>query len=477
MGGPSNKRDKALVQRLRKADFLVQGNRFKEALEQLKDISTSFDQPSPSEEKALFHYLFGYCQWRQGEKKQALGHARGALETYLSFRNFEGIAKCEYLLGALFIDLGNLAQAKEHLEIAVADFKQIRDWASAARSLNRISNLHVIKGELKRAIEYAGQAREYALKAGDRYYELVQHGVMGVCWWLLGNWKQAKSELKDFLIETKQASDSVFYTSGLVNLGHAEFVGGRFKEARKHYLEAARVCLVEDLIGNLKVAFEYLGELGIYEGRFAEAEGYLNKALEIGERVSPYGPIMTQRWRLMGDLRNAKGEPQDALQAYETCESYLIKLPEELERGACFVGRGVAYAKLQQWNLSRACFEKALDVFDQCENDWETAKAVVTSVEVGAYSAKQVTVQLLTAKELFRKLEHPAWEERVEKLMANSPEPLEPLPYFAKKENFEKQEILTALEKAGQNKTRAAELLGIPRQTLQHKIKKHRLDG
>ncbi|HXF47807.1 MAG TPA: helix-turn-helix domain-containing protein, partial [Verrucomicrobiae bacterium] len=391
----------------------------------------------------------------------------------MSLRDFAGIAKAECLVGSLLVDLGNLANAREHLKQAVAGFNFAGDVASAARALNQVAYLHYVKGELRLAVHYNREAKEYAVNAGDNYYSVILSGSLAAYQLFDGQWRRAMEDLKTYLVETKKMGDFYNLTTGLILSGFAKKLSGSFKEAREAYLEAVRVSTKENLAGNLKVAYEFMVSLCIAEGRFAEAEDYLKKAMEIGERVSPYGTIMTQCWRLMGDLYNAKGEPLNALKAYETCESYLIKLPEELERGACFVGRGVAFAKLQQWKVSRDCFEKALDVFDQCENDWETAKAVVTAVEVGAYSAKQVTLQLVTARELFQKLEHPAWEQRVSKLLANSPEPLEPLPYFAKKENFEKQEILAALEKAGQNKTRAAELLGLPRQTLQHKIKKH----
>ncbi|HXF49598.1 MAG TPA: helix-turn-helix domain-containing protein, partial [Verrucomicrobiae bacterium] len=454
-------------------EVLVRAKRFREGLAELEKLTPSASFETSSETAASYHFFKGYILWELGDKKKAFSSAQKALEMYLSLRHFEGIAKSQKLVGSLFIDLGNLKSAREHLEIAVSTFKLSKQWGEVARALNQMAYLCIVQGHLKESLQYVEQSKEAALKSEDRYYAIVQDGVASVCHRLSGNWKLSIQNLNQFLVETKKTKDLFNYVTGLFGLGFARVLGGRTNEARKNYFDALQIATDVGLIGSQKAGYEYLAQLSIAEGRFSEAEDYLKKAMEIGERVSPYGTIMTQCWRLMGDLHNAKGEPLNALKAYETCESYLIKLPEELERGACFVGRGVAYAKLQQWKVSRDCFEKALDVFDQCENDWETAKAVVTAVEVGAYSAKQVTLQLVTARELFQKLEHPAWEQRVSKLLANSPEPLEPLPYFAKKENFEKQEILAALEKAGQNKTRAAELLGLPRQTLQHKIKKH----
>jgi tetratricopeptide (TPR) repeat protein len=454
---------------------LIQSKRFRDAQAELEKLRPAFDAKPLSSEAAYFHYLKGHVFWELGDKKLGFVATQRALEIYLVLRDLDGIAKSQKLAGALLIDLGNLTLAKEHLELAVSTFKLSKQWGQAARALNQMAYLYVVQGKLKYANDYNAEARRCAVEANDKYYETILQGSLSWHQFLGGDWKQAKANITPFLVATKKAVDYGNYALGLVNLGHIEFLAGHLKEARKHYFEAIKFCTDENLISTLQIAYEHLAELSIADNNYPEAEGFLKKALEIGERITPYGTKMTQCWRLMGDLYNAKGEPVKSLKAYETCESYLIKLPEELERGACFVGRGVAYAKLQQWNLSCDCFEKALDVFDQCENEWETAKAVVTSVEAGGYSAKQITLQLLAAKELFQKLEHPAWEERVEKLLSHTNAHPDALPLAAQKLNLEKEAILSALQETNGNITLAAQKLGLLRSTLQHKIKRYRI--
>lgn len=463
----SNKQSSIASGQLEKADSLVLANRFKEALVELEPIRLNGSLAAFSEEEARCHYLRGFVLWKLGEKKQALKPSRQALEIYLSRHDFAGIAKSENLLGSVLLDLGELKAAEEYLEMAVSGFKRANDWASAARALNKISYLHSIKGELSLAIYFDEQAVESARRGGDSYYEKVLKGHLAVYYLLLGNWKKAVNNLQEFIAEAQKASDWPSLAIGRLSSGYADNMRGLFKRARQNFLEAIRICNQEKLIGSLKIAYEYFGELCIAEKRFEEAEAYLGKALEIGERVSPYGTIMTQRWRLMGDLYNAKGEPHKALEAYKTCESYLIKLPEELERGACLVGKGAAFSRLEEWNVARDNFDKALQVFAKCENDWEMAKAVVVAVESGAYSPRQVKGQLFVAKELFQKLEHPAWEVRVDRLLS-CPEAasLLHLPLRSEKAHLERERVLAALEQAGGNRTRAAEALGIPRTTL-----------
>ncbi|HXF48253.1 MAG TPA: tetratricopeptide repeat protein, partial [Verrucomicrobiae bacterium] len=473
--GKFDKSSSVIAKKLAGIGELIQAKRFGEAWSQLEKLPSTFGVETASEEAAYFHYLKGYVFWELGDKKGGIAATQKALEMYLVLRDLDGIAKSQKLAGALLIDLGNLTLAKEHLELAVSTFKPSKQWGQAARALNQMAYLSKIRGELRYANDYNAEAQRCASLAKDKYYETVLRGSLSWHQFLEGDWKAAKASLKEFLLETNRTNDWGNYALGLVNFGRSELLGGRFKEARKHYLEASQVCSQENLIGTLKIVDEHLAELSIAEGRFSEAEDYLKKALEIGERVSPYGTIMTQCWRLMGDLYNAKGEPSEALKAYETCESYLIKLPEELERGACFVGRGVAYANLKNWKDAKNAFDRAFEVFENCENDWELSKAVVTAVECGAYASKQMETELLMGCEFFQKYEHPAWDKRARKLLGSLESAHDRLPLDAKKGNLEKQEIITALQETGNNVTLAAKKLGLLRSTLHYKIKRYKI--
>ena len=471
-----NKRISTVANQLDKANLLVGSHRFSEARKLLESLRPTLSLETSTEETAFFYYLNGFIAWKLGEKKLALTAAQKARQMYLSLRNFDGIAKAENLVGALLIDLGNLKQAGEHLELAVAGFKYANDWKSAARSLNRLASVHIIRGELKRALEYIEQARESASQAGEHYYEIVQQGLESVCLWLSGRWKLAKVNLKEFLIETKRANDNANYVLGLVNFGHSEFVGNYLKEARKHYLDAVKVCTEESLIGTLKIAYEHLAELSIAEGCFSEAEDYLKKALEIGERVSPYGTIMTQCWRLMGDLHLAKKEYDQALKAYETCRSYLIKLPEKLEEGAMYRGMGICYLHKDQLTTAQSCFRKAIEIFEACENDWELAKTYVEAAEWGVFALAELRPKLTWARGIFKELEHPAWETRVQLLLGRS-EPLSSeLPLRLAHEVADRERILQVLDGTEGNVSRAADKLGITRQALHYKIKRYKID-
>ncbi|HXF48112.1 MAG TPA: tetratricopeptide repeat protein [Verrucomicrobiae bacterium] len=471
----STKRLSVLSEKLRKTNSLVKTNKFQEALAELNSLSDAFDATDFSEERAQFNYLRGLVLWRLGEKKQALEPARNALKSYLFLKSFVGVAKSQSLLGYVLIDLGNLEDAEEHLQLAVSSFKLANDWSQAARALNRIAYLYSIRGKLDFANYFNDQARTCAVRANDRYYEQLLGCSRAVHCRLAGDWKSALEKLDDFLNQSKKAADYFSHVFGLINAGHAKFLGNLLKQARDHYLEAIRVASRENLIGSLKVAYEFLAELDIAEGRYAEAEENLKKALEIGERVSPYGTIMTQCWRLMGDLRLAQKEYDRAMEAYATCRSYLIKLPEKLEEGAMYRGMGICHIRKDQFSLAQAAFKKAIEIFEACENDWELAKTYVEAAECGAFALAELRSKLAWAKGIFHELEHPSWEKRVEVLLGHSEPSSNGIPLRLAHEMADRQRVTQALFETGGNISHAAEKLGISRPALHYKIKRYKL--
>jgi len=461
---------------LETVDSLIQSKRFREASAELEKLPCTFNPEIVSIEAAFYHYLKGYIFWVLGEKKRGYSSAQKAMEMYLTLCDLDGIAKSQKLAGSLLIDLGNLTSAKEHLELSVSAFKLANRWGQAARALNQMAYLSKIRGQLKYANDYNAEARQCALLAQDKYYETVLRGSLSWHQFLEGDWKSAKVSLKDFLLETKRANDFGNHALGLVNFGRSEFLGSRFKESRKYYLEAVQICNKENLIGTLKIVYEHLAELSIAEGRFSEAEDYLKKAMEIGERVSPYGTIMTQCWRLMGDLHLAKREYDQALKAYETCRSYLIKLPERLEEGAMYRGMGICYIHKDQLSLAQTAFKKALEIFEACENDWELAKTYVEAAEWGVFALAEFRPKLVWAKGIFKELEHPSWETRVQLLLGRS-EPLSAgLPLRLAHEVADRERIRQALTETEANISQAAGKLGITRQALHYKIKRYKID-
>jgi len=84
--------------------------------------------------------------------------------------------------------------------------------------------------------------------------------------------------------------------------------------------------------------------------------------------------------------------------------------------------------------------------------------------------------KLTWARGIFKELEHPAWETRVQLLLGRS-EPLSSeLPLRLAHEVADRERILQVLDGTEGNISRAADKLGITRQALHYKIKRYKID-
>jgi len=522
---------------LNQAEALIESSRYQEARAKLQEIVRSHQIERVSEESCRYHYLLGSTLWYCGDAAAALkdaekslwifrtmnrsvlipeeqelpefviNHLRqlreleiallegvdgqhenwnGHMEELLTRRAFEistalnsisPLAKIHLLAGRAQITLGNSDEGFAHLRTARVGFKLSKDWGLTAKTMNSLARIHIIRGETRKAIPIIEEAREYALKAADPYYRQVPLLVsLTVCQLFEGRWREALSNLEICQNEALKAKDFLRLADALLCRGWANHLRGRIKEARKSFEECIRICIEKNLVGDLKIAYQYLAELCINEEHLEEAEENLKKALEIGERVSPHGSIMNMCWRLMGDLHLAHREYKKALQSYTTCQKYLLKLPEKMEEGAMLRGLGVYYMKIGRANVARRELKKAIAIFESCANDFELAKTVVVAAENKVLALNELQPKLIQAREVFRKLEHSSWAKRTKALLQKSKKASSSIPLRLAQELTEKERIAQVLRDCDGNISQAAKKLGILRQTLQYKIKHYGIE-
>jgi len=364
----------------------------------------------------------------------------------------------------------------EHLDRAATGFKLSQDWGALARTLSRIAQAHHIQGDLELAIQILEQAKTYNLKTGDRYFDIVLCTNISHCQLLLGLWRPAFFSVPKILEEMKKANDFPSQVISLLDWGYANLLGGRLKQSRKRIREALRICIEQNILGHLKIAHGYFGELSLAEKQYEQAEEHLRKAIEIAHRVTPGGSTETQAWRVLGDVYVAQKQFENAKKAYTACQSCLAKFPEKLEEGAAYRGMGVVYAHDEQQQLARRTFKKALDIFETCTNQWEKAKTFVIAAESGVFTQAEMQPDIAWAKEVFKKLEHPAWINRVRTLLRKSKNIGKSVPLRLARERAEREQIVKALLVCNGNISATAKKLGLLRQTLQYKIRHYGIE-
>ncbi len=426
-------------------------------------------------ELALLEGLEGRNADGSGKKREIL--ERRIAEISASLENLAPLAKLHQLAGSILRHLGKLAESLEHLEWAATGFRLSQDWASLAQTQNRISLVHLARGELKTAIQILEQAQSHSLKTKDRYFELILRSNVTLCQLLAGSWRPAFAALPEILAETKKAGDLPRYTTTLLLWGYANLLRGRLKESRKALNSALQTCTEKNLVGVLKYSHSYLADLCMAEGRLEEAERHLKKVLEISQQVSPQGENVAETWVMLGELHRARKEHGQALKAYHACRDHLSKRPEKLVEGAMWRGTGICRVQMEQLRPAQSDFKKAFEIFESCGNEWEWAKTVVLAAESGAFAAAELHPRLAWAREIFKKLEHPAWRKRTQALLEHFELVASNIPLRVAHQRAEKEQIVKALAETDGNISKAAKKLGILRQTLQYKIKHYKISS
>lgn len=522
----------SIADALNQVESLIESFQHQEAQNKLQEISRNFQLLLPSQESYRFHYLRGFLLFRLGEqlaaweeiekaiqifntvnasvslperenlpdfvkenfrklrdlqivlltglqepngdenieKKGALSERISEISNFLE--NLRPLAKMHFFAGFIKLNLAKLDEATEHFERAATSSMLSKDWALLARALNGMSHVHFHKSNLEQAIQTAERAIAYSRKAGDRQYETTLRTQLADCQLWLGLWRPAISYIPKVLAESKKFKNTPNYCSALLQWGHANLLGGRLKESERAFAESLRVAAKHNLMRYLKLSNVYFALFYLETGEFEEAENRLKKALEIARRTEGGGSTEPFLWRVLGDVHVAQNQFEKARKAYAACENCLAKFPQKDEEAAMRRGMGVINARQDQPSAARRNFKKALEIFEVCGNQWEKAKTLVVAAESGVFTQVEMEPEIAWAKEVFKRLEYPTWAARARSLLKKTGNSGRVVSLPLTRERTEREQIATALSNTSGNITQAAGKLGLPRQTLQSKIKR-----
>src|SRR5262249_26244630 len=140
------------------------------------------------------------------------------------------------------------------------------------------------RGKFGSVLRAGGQLLERAHQLADPQLRFSAHNVLGWGYMGAGRVREALDEYRAALIAAEEASDKVRIAIATANLGVESFLGGRFGEVRDYLVRT--VTLYDETAGELRTvnAHQHLGRLCLFEGDFAAAGEYAERALQLAER-------------------------------------------------------------------------------------------------------------------------------------------------------------------------------------------------
>ena len=262
-------------------------------------------------------------------------------------------------------------RAIEQGDRVVQGYRQSRDRAGLADSLNRVSDLYRAKGSYRRSLEVALEALPFYLGIEDPQGLGNLLGNIGTCHRRLGNYSQAL----DFYFRAYEQYQALDHRTGVARslnqIGIVYRHLGQLDKSLETYRDALAIFESEGDLRGVGSVSNNIGNLYRLQGNSSLALESYSRAFEINQRLGNRSGLATQ-FHNMGFAHQTLGNLDQAMRLYRQA----LELRQELEdqRGIANTLQHIATA---HHDLGQ--FEKAVEMF---EASLATALAIQSQDEI-----------------------------------------------------------------------------------------------
>lgn len=271
---------------------------------------------------------------RQGAENTAaaLSHFDTAEARYRTLNDAEGLAEVSYQRGVMYVTQRKLAEARQHLSLALSKAEAIDDKYQQVKTRMQLSSVFCLEGNASAAEVYASDVLSFA----------------------------------------KANSLEVLMANGFATLGSAFLASGDLAQAQKYYQRALEVSELYKARRSEARALLSLASLATqHHSRPEEVRGYVERALPI-IRQDGYQKYEMQAQALLGHASDQQGDYASARAAFERQFQLATQLNDREQISLAQEGLGLAL--MHQEN-----YAKALEYFD---SDLESARSLGLSPNI-----------------------------------------------------------------------------------------------
>jgi tetratricopeptide (TPR) repeat protein len=326
----------------------------------------------------LFRYLDG---GHAGDALTIHGHAhRAAL--WSNDRTAQANALTN--LGTAQVLLGQYRQAADHLQQALALFRQTGDPVGRARALNNLGNVDTRRGRYRSAADHYAQALAQYQQVGDRIGEARALGNLGALELRLGRQQAVTADHDHAPRPDSQPGEGTSEADVLTSLGGANGYPDWRGMAADHLQQALalfRHC--GDRIGESWV-LDNLGTLHTHVGQPAHATELHQQALAIVRKI---GDRDGEVWSLnsLGEAAQSAGRPADAIIHHTNALAIVADTGDRGQQARAHAGLGHAHRALGDSEPARHHYQHALTLY----TDLGTPEADQIRAQLGTGDCKK----------------------------------------------------------------------------------------
>lgn len=281
-----NKRGEARTL-LTQADIYTLADKAEEATTALKRAESIWRELDDSVSLATTLIRLGFLSMRQGQWQTALVPLYEA-QALLTDKQGE-----PFLAGQLAMSFGVVYEAYGQLETAHRYYREslihyrdlAHDKAGTIDAGNKLGRVQASLGDYAGAIQQIEEGLVVAKEIDKDLFIGLCHEDLGQVWLAAGSYEQARREFQSAIDYFAKAGSERPWARAQSYLGQTEFLLGNFAAANNGYRSALRIFQkLPDYTNEAALNFS-LGKLALHKGQFDDAEKYLNRSIELTERL------------------------------------------------------------------------------------------------------------------------------------------------------------------------------------------------
>ena len=389
--------------RIELIEFLAAEKDFKSAQAELEKLKKGND--SSFNQSGEVYYLEGLILHGLARYREAQEKGESAYKILKNTSNNKRIAQVQLLLGNIFVATGDLKNAGEKLQDAIASFRRVEDEKGMAETYNKLAQVFFIQAEFDRAIEALGAASDHAQKTphGSGMISRIS-GNLGRIHLLLGEWDKATRRLQESIQQNEPAKNELSMCRNLLSLGYAAVQQRNFEEAEGFYRKAYSLIQKLDLKRELAIYHEYQAEMALERKYFDSAYQSVSQAIQIGEEIAPNSSLLCQSYRILTQIHLATQKLHLAENYCQRSWELARSLNERMEEGILYrIWAQIAREKNNK-KLARERFEQSLNLLERIGCRFELARTYLYAGDAEVFDSQITFEYLKKAQNLFKEL-------------------------------------------------------------------------
>ena len=308
-------RKKRLLLEMKVVECLLKRSRCTEALGKCRRLGAELAGETDGELSAQLNLLVSHAYWKIGEYARGIEACEEARRIFAGRSDERGLAQCHSLFGKNYLRLGQFEKTKNHFEEALAAYVRLNDKNGVAVSHNNLGLLHKNHGEWQLASEHLVKALELDKEGGNYGKIALRQLNLGLVYLRTGHWMKAKDSVGEALSIAQRIGDQHTAAAASIALGNCMRFLGQQSAAGRLYRQSVEIAKRENLMRELALAYEFMGESDIASGEADAALEKFSRALQIAEQIAPEGDIVAEVERRRAEAYLALRDPKSAKRA------------------------------------------------------------------------------------------------------------------------------------------------------------------